>query len=173
MTSVAKGAGLLGKMESNWSGGSKLSNGKTGTEVAILTTYAAFALPASGDQPLAGGRNTAPITLSVTGLADAYAGSVANNTTVTLWDSSVSPVSAFAWCWIKADQDVLIEYQGGSAANNSTRRVRSGFPEIQSTGSMLTYAAGGSFGGSTQAVTKVLLRNASSSTANVKAYFVS
>lgn len=138
-----------------------------------LTQFSAFSLPASGDQPLAGGRNAAPITLSVTGLADAYVGSVANNATVTLWDSSTSPVSAFAWCWIKADQDVLVEYQGGSAANNSTRKIRSGFPEIQSTGSMLTYAAGGSFGGSAQAVTKVLLRNASGSTANIRAYFVS
>ena len=140
--------------------------------MATLTEYAAFTLPISGDQPLAAGRNTNPITLTVTGTADAWIGSLATATTATLWDSAASAISSFLYGWIKADQDIFIELQGGSAANNSTMKVKAGFPAILSTGTMRTYAAGGSFGGSATAITKVLARNESGSTANIRAYFV-
>jgi len=140
--------------------------------MATLTEYAAFSLPVSGDQPLAAGRNTNPITLTVTGTADAWMGSLATATNATLWDSSTSPISSFLYAWIKADQDIFIEIQGGSAANNAVRKVKAGFPEILSTGTMRTYSAGGSFGGSSTAITKVLARNESGTTTTVRAFFI-
>jgi hypothetical protein len=137
-----------------------------------LTEYAAFVLPVSGDQPVAAGRNTLPRTLAVSGGVDRWTNSVATATTVTLWDASNSAISSFLYAWIASDQLVTVEYQGGSAANNAGRSVRSGFPEIHSTGTMPTYAAGGGAAGTVVNVTKVVLRNASGSTANIVAIFI-
>lgn len=140
--------------------------------MATLTEYAAFSLPISGDQPLGAGRNTSPTTLTVTGTADLWMGTLATATTVTLWDSAASAISSFLYAWIKSDQDIFIELQGGSAANNSVRKIKAGFSERLSTGTMRTYSASGSFAGSATAITKVLARNESGTTANVRAFFI-
>jgi len=138
-----------------------------------LTQYQSFGLPVSGEPPVAAGRATTPRTLTVSGESDSWAGSLATATTVTIYDAATSPVKTILWCWIQADQDIFVEYQGALAANNSTAKVKAGFPEVNSTGQIRTYAALGSFGGSATQITKILARNESGVTTTIRAFFVS
>jgi hypothetical protein len=141
--------------------------------MAILTQFQSFSLPISGEPPVAAGRATTPRTLAVSGEVDPWMGSCATATTVTIYDATTSPVKTILWCWIQADQDIFIEYQGALAANNSTVKVKAGFPEVNSTGTIRTYSALGNFGGSATQITKILARNESGTTTTIRAFSVS
>lgn len=141
--------------------------------MATLTQFQSFSLPISGEPLIGAGRNTTPRTLTVSGEIDPWMGSCATATTITIYTAATSPVATLGWCWIQADQDIFVEYQGASAANNSTVKVRAGFPEVNSTGTIRTYSAAGSFAGTATAVTKILIRNESGTTTSVRAFFVS
>lgn len=141
--------------------------------MATLTQFQSFSLPISGEPLIGSGRNTTPRTLTVSGEIDPWMGACATATTLTVYDATTSPVKTLLWCWIQADQDIFVEYQGALAASNSTVKAKAGFPEVNSTGMIRTYAALGSFGGTSTQITKILVRNESGTTATVRAFFVS
>lgn len=136
----------------------------------LLTSQAEIQIP--GAAPLQLGPRGLIYSVAISGLYDQYRGSVANNTTVTVWDATTSSIASFEFFHIVADQSVLVEFQGTTAADNNDIKIRAGWPVYRTLDDILGYSAGGSFGGSAQVVKKIMVRNTSGSAATVQATVV-
>jgi hypothetical protein len=135
-----------------------------------ISCYASLDLP--GQPTLQIGRRAEPLSLAIVGTVHEWRGVLPTATTVTLWDATTSPAATFEFMIVESSADLLIEIQGTTVATNLDIKVRAGFRQILTTDDIMSYAAGGSFGGSAQVIKKVLARQTSGADATVDARFI-
>lgn len=136
----------------------------------LLTSQIELQIP--GEPPVELGPRGQTYGVNISGLFDTWRGSIANNTTVTIWDATASSIASFEFAWFKADQAILLEFIGTATADNHDIKLRAGVPFVLTTDDTLGYNAAGGFAGSAQVVKIIKARNTSGSTATLSAYVI-
>lgn len=123
-----------------------------------------------GSDELNFGSMASPQTITVDGVKHEFKYSLANNTTKVILNvgtGSTDDIGDFDYFCIKSTQDLLIEFMGTTAADNSTLKIKANHIFELTTDDTLAYNASGAFAGSAQVITKISVRNTSGSTATI------
>lgn len=124
-----------------------------------------------GTSPITIGSTTVPVQLTYSsGLVAQRPLSLSTASSgVLLTIGSGADIPSMDACIITSDQEVGIQLEGSSAANNSTFRLAAGKFVVLTDGQIYTYAAAGDFGSTVLVdIATIRARNDSGSTATVK-----
>jgi len=119
------------------------------------------------------GSRSAPISVTVTGTKKEWRSSLATSTTALVWDAAVSgePITDFDICWIKSDQNLLVEFTIDSNAtygtNIHTVQILADEPRVIVRDDMVANATANFATGTTDLCDRIRVRNTSGSTAIV------
>jgi len=89
-----------------------------------------------------------------------------NKIILNLGSATTDDLADADFIYIRCDQDVLIEFIGTTAADNSNLKLKANVPFILGFDDTLAYDAAGAFAGAAQNITKITIRNNSGTTLN-------
>lgn len=95
---------------------------------------------------------------------------VGNGNTETLLNigsGATDDLASFGLFAVISSQDVLIEFKGTTAADNSNLKIKANLPFLINSDDTLAYNASGAFAGAAQDITQIRVKNSSGSSADI------